>query len=526
MSVESSANSVLESLSSANPLSILSNRIKSRLALRRLQFEMEIKTSSNEPVDEESEDEDRSSDSESSSDGTPKYVPGRPRYSNLYYWNRPRIELLDLPVEIIEHIAVSLRDPKCIPLMDTAALYISEKYSDFSEARFSLSALSQVCSALRHGVERILYRNVQLDFTGWKGRKHPRWPAGSLRLLLRTLEARPELGRYIYTAALDYQLSTESEALEQGLEDFLAQTPNLQNLFLSQCPIALWDFTTKYLTGFATTFAPGILPSLLEHLSALKDLHLRDCHVMALTGVLPPHNMQRVRLDSSHDNASGHFARVLSICGNSVHDLDVRFIGGLLHSSPLFLGEEFTRGGGAALQTLRLDNISVLSHVSSGYAQLLSQLPVLQHLHVSHHAPFAERAFAVLPTALRTLTISHYYGLWTYAEPAVAFMPALAACISTSSREIARVEASDGDGQNERFYSVLDLQPVIARCKVERTPFAKVDGAQAFIVLFFGSKTPLPYIEEVEDDDSDPDRRGGVPGCNRLDTHTRRETCF
>ncbi|KAJ7266622.1 hypothetical protein C8J57DRAFT_1469787 [Mycena rebaudengoi] len=75
-------------------------------------------------------------------------------------------------------------------------------------------------------------------------------------------------------------------------------------------------------------------------------------------------------------------------------------------------------------------------------------VPLLQHLHVSHHAPFAERAFAVLPTALRTLTMSHYYGLWTYAEPAVAFMAALVVCISTSSREIARVEASDGDGRH------------------------------------------------------------------------------
>ncbi|KAJ7216759.1 hypothetical protein C8J57DRAFT_1483047 [Mycena rebaudengoi] len=90
----------------------------------------------------------------------------------------------------------------------------------------------------------------------------------------------------------------------------------------------------------------------------------------------------------------------------------------------------------------------VLSHVSSGYAQLPSQVPLLQHLHVSHHVPFTERAFAVLPTVLRTLTMSHYYGLWTYAEPAVAFMAALVVCISTSSREITRVEASDGDGRH------------------------------------------------------------------------------
>ncbi|KAJ6625767.1 hypothetical protein B0H10DRAFT_2000564 [Mycena sp. CBHHK59/15] len=473
-----------------NSLVVLSSRIKRRLALRRIHFAPELDCSSpDDALDGESEGEDGSSDSESStSDGTPKPTGTRRHTSRPYCWNRPSIELMDLPVEIIEHITVSLRGPKSSLMMDSAALYISEKYSEFSQARFSLSALSRVCSVLRNVVERILYRNVQLDFTGWKGRKHPRWPAGSLRLLLRTLEGRPELGRYIHTAALDYQLSTKSEALEKGLEDFLAQTPNLTHLFLSQCPVALWGFPTKNIAGFATTFAPGILPSLLGDLPALKELHLRDCHIMALTGGLPSHNLQRIRLDSSHENASGHFTRVLAICEDSVHDLDIRFIGGLLLPAPLFFGETLGRpSGGGSLRTLRLDNISVLSHVNSAYAHLLRDLPVLQHLHVSHHAAFAPSAFDVLPASLLSLTASSYYGLWTYAEPAQdGFMVSLARCISMSTKEVARVEASDGDGKGkgkeDRF--VLDLQPVVVACKTERTVFIKVEAAHAFVTIF------------------------------------------
>ncbi|KAF7357793.1 BZ3500-MvSof-1268-A1-R1-Chr3-1g06135 protein [Mycena venus] len=486
-------------------LSLLSNRIKSRLAMRRLYFPSKTAcVDKSRKTEEESDNEDRSSDSESSSDASPPKTCHR--YSEAYKF---MIELLDLPLEIIENIADKIRDPKCPLLMDAAAFYISDKYSDFSEARFSLSALSKVCSELRCAVERILYRNIQLDFTGWKGRKHTGWPAGSLRLLLRTLGERPELGRYIHIAALDFQLSsTDSEVLEKGLEEFLMRTPNLSHLFLSQCPVAFWDLPAKHLRGFATTFAPGILPSLLEQLPALRDLHLRDCHVMALHGELPSHNLQRIRLDSSHEYASAHFARVLTICADSVHDLDVRFIGGLQLRAPCFLSESpYGRPvGGSSIRTLRLDNISVLAHLSSGYAHLLRDLPALEHLHLSHHAPFAAGAFAMLPSSLRSLTASAYYGLWTPEPAKNGFVAALAGCIGISTKEIARAEGSGGKKWDER----LDLGPVVEACRTERIPCKKVEEPDPFVTIFFGTKVPcaearkeIKVNSEEEDEDAD-----------------------
>ncbi|KAJ6498840.1 hypothetical protein C8R45DRAFT_1210739 [Mycena sanguinolenta] len=491
-------------------LNLLSNRIKNRLALRSLYFSSKTCGDKKSDSEGESEDEDRSSDSESSSSGTPPKsavatsIPTRynfyTRPSNLYYWNPPRIELLDLPVEILENIADKIRDPKCALLMDVAALYISEKYSDFSEARFALSALSKVCSKLRTIVERILYRDIQLDFTGWKGRKHTGWPAGSLRLLLRTLKERPELGRFIYIAAVDFQLgSTDSKALETGLEEFLQLTPKLSHLFLSQCPVALWDLPIERLKGFATTYAPGILPSLLEQLTNLQDLHLRDCHVMALQGELPPHNLQRIRLDSSHEYASAHFARVLNICNDSVHDLDVRFIGGLQLPAPSFFIEtDFAvRPAGGALRTLRLDNISVLCHLASGYAHLLRDLPVLEHLHVSHHAPFAADAFSMLPPSLLSLVASEYYGLWVHESTKKGFVSALAGCITVSSKEIARVEGSSGKKADER----LNLLPVVEACKTEQILCDSIEDASAFVRIFFGTKVSIENGNTNEEDD-------------------------
>ncbi|KAJ7497754.1 hypothetical protein FB451DRAFT_1212636 [Mycena latifolia] len=213
---------------------------------------------------------------------------------------------------------------------------------------------------------------------------------------------------------------------------------------------------------------------------------------MALSGTLPPHQLRRIRLDSSHENASAHFARVLTICGDSVHDLDVRFIGGLQLRAPFFFRDAQTRKGGNSIRTLRLDNSSVLSHLSSGYAGLLRDLPVLENLHISHHAPFESSAFSVLPPCLLSLTASAYYGLWTPASAKNGFMAAFASCISMSTREIARVEAASESAE--------DLEPVITACKTERISFTKIEGCRPFVTVFFGTRVPYEENEKAEDD--------------------------
>ncbi|KAJ7602346.1 hypothetical protein DFH06DRAFT_1152837 [Mycena polygramma] len=363
--------------------------------------------------------------------------------------NHNTIGFLDLPVEIIEHITEKIysRTFPTLNIMDVAADYVANKFSDFSEGRFNLSALSRTCSRLRYVVERILYRNIQLDFTGWKGRKHTRWPAGSLRLFLRTLKKRPELGRFVRIAFLDFQLSSDDpRPLEFGLEKFLNFTPKLTHLFLSQTPVALWTMPTKHLIGFATTYAPGILLSIIKDLPVLEDLHLLDCHMMALAGDIPHHNLKRLRLDSSHKHASPHFARILNICGSSVHDLSIHFFGGLQFPTPYFDSQIYpTHSGGSAIRTLHLDNISVLEHPSSTYARLLHDLPSLEHLHISHHGVFAPEAFHILPQSLRSLTTTKYYGLWRFASAKRGFIPALASCIAKSTRKILQVKASEGN---------------------------------------------------------------------------------
>ncbi|KAF8061693.1 hypothetical protein FPV67DRAFT_292316 [Lyophyllum atratum] len=398
----------------------------------------------------------------------------------------PRIVLLDLPMEILELIAASLRAQ--VPVLEAASRYIDDRYSDFSHARFALSAFSKVCSTLRGLVERILYRDVQLDFTGWKGRKHTKWPAASLRLLLRTLGTRPELGQFIHGAALDYHLSSESKVLEEGLEKFLHLTPNLKTLFLGQCPLALWDLPLHRATTFATTFAPGIIPSILGHFPDLQNLYLRDCHVMNFSLDLPPHDLKTIRFDSNHEHAAAHISRALMVCSDTAHHLDIRFIGGLLHQSPNFTPRLPYMGPAptASLRSLRLDNISVFSHLDSAYIQVLQSLPALEHLHVSNHSCFSPNAFSVLPRSLRRLTTSEFYGYWERWSLDVNpqdrnenFMLALANCIATSTRKISHVIAFGGSESDQ------SLQLVSGACTFEKIRYTEARGVEAFIEVNF-----------------------------------------
>jgi hypothetical protein len=393
-----------------------------------------------------------------------------------------RVVFLDLPIEILEHIAGSLRDS--LPVLEAAARFIDERYSDFCTARFWLSAFSRVCSSVRKTVERILYRDVQLDFTGWKGRKHPTWRAGSLRLLLRTIEERPELGRFVHGASLDYQLCSEPGPLDSGLKRFLTLTPNLKTLFMAQCPLVLWDMPTLNISTFATTFAPGILPSILEQFPNLQNIHLRDCHVMSFSLDLPKHSLQTIRFDSSHDHAVAHFARVLTLCFDTVHHLDIRFIGGFLLPAPFFSprSPSLKCSLNTNLRSLRLHNISVFSNIGSGYAQLLQNLPALLELHVSCHGCFNPLAFSILPASLEKLTISDYYGYWEMRREDAdnnAFLLALAKSINMSHRKIAHIIASNGQNCNS-----YDLSPIAAACELEDIKYLDIDNREVFVQIY------------------------------------------
>lgn len=277
-----------------------------------------------------------------------------------------------------------------------------------------------------------------------------------------------------------------------ALRQFLCRTPNLANLFLFQCPVALWEFPRLKAVTFATGFAPGIVPSILDQFPRLRNLYLRDCHVMSLRGRLPRRpNLRQIRFDSSHQNASSHLTRALNICADVVQDLDIRFIGGLLMPAPALHcpPTALTPKAAQNLINLRLDNISVLSHPSSTYAQVLRNLPVLQNLHLSRHASFALSAFSALPPSLRRLSASKYYGLWERApeQDEQDFIVALSKCISASPCPISRILASEGIARDDN-QMILPLGPIISTCVTQEIPFLEIfHDDEPYIQIFCAS---------------------------------------
>jgi len=290
----------------------------------------------------------------------------------------------------------------------------------------------------------------------------------------------------VHGASLDYQLCSESGPLDLGLEQFLTMTPNLKTLFMAQCPLVLWDMPPLNISTFATTFAPGILPSILEQFPRLQNIHLRDCHVMSFSLDLPKHNLRTIRFDSSHDHAVAHFARALTLCFDTVHHLDIRFIGGFLQPTPFFSprSSSLKCSSNTNLRSLRLHNISVFSNIGSAYAQLLQNLPALQELHVSNHMCFDSSAFSILPPSLQKLTVSDYYGYWEMRREDAdnnAFLLALAKSINMSPRKMTHVIASNG-----RRWNAYDLSPVAAACKFEDIKYSDVDEKDGFVQILCG----------------------------------------
>lgn len=134
-----------------------------------------------------------------------------------------------MPPEIIEEIAENLSFETTLPLDECNAIdmYFEDAFTEVSTARIDLSSFSQVCFAVREPVERILYRNIQLECSEWEGFEGPSL-AGSLRLFLRTLDQRPQLGRLVRSAALDWiARSGRQSPTEEDLVLFMRHCSNL-----------------------------------------------------------------------------------------------------------------------------------------------------------------------------------------------------------------------------------------------------------------------------------------------------------
>jgi hypothetical protein len=95
-----------------------------------------------------------------------------------------------------------------------------------------LSSFSKVCTPVRWPVERALYRDIHVPFSGWDvihDLAHSDWRGGSLRLLL-TLEGRIDLRGRVRSIQMDWY--SDMDYLEE--EDFALVESALRQFF-SRC---------------------------------------------------------------------------------------------------------------------------------------------------------------------------------------------------------------------------------------------------------------------------------------------------
>jgi hypothetical protein len=372
--------------------------------------------------------------------------------------------LESLPPEVIEEIAESLSFGTTVHLdgCNPVDMYFEDAFTDVSAARLDLSSFSQVCFAVREPVERILYRNIQLDFSGWTGfgTNHSPSLAGCLRLFLRTLDERPQLGRFVRSAALDWNSRSRMlDPIEEGLVIFMKHCSNLQRLLIARLPDdeVLEKFDHHSLVTLGTIYWQRPIATLLTNFPNLQNLCVNYPALNHFSEQIPPHNLTTLTLVINGENPTLCLARVLDLCGTTVRDLSLTLADKASYSDYL---PSLSSDAGAGLQTIRLRDFDILQSPESGVTQLLLQLPA-QRIDVGHFLLPSSRVDLNLP--IRHLQSMR---LWLYfphvdRPSSVSSLTQNVLLPITMRRRTAHIELQSRGLNNQG----RDLSPLLALCE-------------------------------------------------------------
>ncbi|KAJ7165062.1 hypothetical protein C8R46DRAFT_1098081 [Mycena filopes] len=394
----------------------------------------------------------------------------------------------ELPEEIIENIAECLRYP-IYPAFEATEAFLVEGHSGFSTIRFYLSAFSKVSRSIRLAVERLLYRDIHLDITGWtrhiqsfETEKHPIWPAGCLRLLLRTLDERPELARFVRSVTLRWP---EHELLAKTVQErlqFLLLCPGLQSLSLSSMPESLLEPLESLrlrITSFAAVTSAANLPRIIHMFPALDNLHLHIHGEPAPLIPIPDHRISclHLRVVGERDLQ----LRLLSLAF-AVPQSDVRtlYLEGHHRQSNVALVNfpSPTRSMRTSVEHLRLKTINPFGQVEvgDGSHSPLTAMGALRHLHVIRPFLLPTDAFSYLPPNLRSITFSDYAldSKKTSAESKGAFVQSVADCLIANSHLVGFAGIKTYGAVPDDPWELGDLTPLQSLCNDQRVPFVQV----------------------------------------------------
>ncbi|KAJ7846112.1 hypothetical protein B0H14DRAFT_2773520 [Mycena olivaceomarginata] len=391
--------------------------------------------------------------------------------------------LAQLPEEIIEYITECMRYP-IYPRFEATDVFLTEGRTGFSDVRFSLSSFSKVCKFIRSAVERLLYRDIHLDIVSWTRhvvgtsdtQKHPMWPAACLHLLLRTLEERPDLRRFVRSVALRWSLWPQSTSkIEQQLE-FLRLCPGLQSLSFSVIPEAVLQFLeplSLQITSFAAVSSAADVPHIIRVFPNLTNLHLH-VHGRPSSLSIPDHKISGLSIALIDPRDS-----LLQLAFAVARGVKAFHLTGDRKAFPLP-----TPSMQASVQHMRLKTINPFTSIKINDTVYfpLAVMTTLHHLHVMRPDLLHIYAFRRLPPSLRSITFSDY-GLDSTkpaADSKSCFVQSVVDCINANSQSVKLAGIKTYGAIPDDPWELGDLTPVRSLCLEGRVPFIQI-GAYADI---------------------------------------------
>ncbi|KAJ6588556.1 hypothetical protein B0H19DRAFT_1248198 [Mycena capillaripes] len=414
-----------------------------------------------------------------------------------------------LPEEIVEYVAECIRYP-IYPRPEATEAFLSEGRSGcetfvpldldipptsarFSAARFSLSSFSKTCKAIRINVERLLYRDIHVDIIGWTRhiesfgtQKHPIYPAGCLRLLLRTLEERPDLRRFVRSVAIRWSDFALSAATVQKQLGFLRLCPGLQSLAFSSLSESLLEplkALNLQITSFAAVSPASDLPHIIRIFPNLIDLHLH-IHGDPSSIPVPDHGISRLHLSLRGDREEQKLLMKLAL--TVPRDVRALYLEGkdpkkniAVINLPLP-----TPSMQASVEHLHLKTIDPFKEVKIDglvYSPLAT-MTALRHLHVMRPFLLPVNAFSSLPPSLRSITFSDYAlgSTKSSADSKSCFVQSVVDCLNTNSQAVRPAGIKTYGAIPDDRWELGDLVPLQRLCRAERVPFIQI-GAYADI---------------------------------------------
>ncbi|KAJ7291035.1 hypothetical protein C8J57DRAFT_1271185 [Mycena rebaudengoi] len=411
--------------------------------------------------------------------------------------------LAQLPDDVMEYITECIRYP-IYPRLEATEAFLTEGRTRFCHTRFSLSAFSKVCKSIRFTAERFLYRDIHVDTVGWtrhesyaETRKHPIWPAGCLRLLLRTLEDRPELGRFVRSVDLRWCELDLCVALNEKLR-FLSLCPGLHSLSVSSLPETLIEQLESLKLGissFAAVTSAGNFPRIIRMFPHLQTLHV---HIhgppTSSSPRIPNHAISGLHMKFVSEGqdqrrllqlafaASGPSVRTLYIEGTDTRNQNNFAVAAF--PNPTVAMQE-------SVEHLRVKNIDPFRHIYIGQEKIapLSWMSALRHLHVMRPSHLPPHAFGLIPSNLRSVTFSDYAldSKKSSAESKTSFVASVVDCLEmTTYVKLAGVKTYGAVPDDP--WELGDLSSLRLLCRKERVPFMQI-GAYADIepelMIFF-----------------------------------------